>query len=366
MYQQKAPVRFFLGANTPDGFVGYMRELYDPKDGWIAYLIKSGPGTGKSTLMRRVLELLTVNNIDSELIVCSSDPDSIDGVIAPTLKVGIFDATAPHIMEPRYWGATERIVDLAGCMDTTQLHRQHTAIITSTDACAATHDRCRKFLCAINSVLNDNARMAAECTDIGKVFRTADRIAQKEWGTGDITSGQEHHRFLSAITPQGLVVHYETLQALCPRIYAIEDEHGFVGETFMKRIGERALRAGHSIIRCGCPLSPHTKTEHILIPDAGVGFTVSNSWHKADFPVYRRIHAVRFTDTDKLKAFKQRMQFNRRIAKELMAEAILLAQQAKAQHDVMEDFNTAAMDWTKAEQITADVLTGFQQIIDQQ
>ena len=40
-----APVRFFLGANTPGGFVGYIDDLYDAKDGWQAYIIKSGPGT---------------------------------------------------------------------------------------------------------------------------------------------------------------------------------------------------------------------------------------------------------------------------------------------------------------------------------
>ena len=53
-----APVRFFLGANTPGGFVGYIDDLYDAKDGWQAYIIKSGPGTGKSSLRRAARELL--------------------------------------------------------------------------------------------------------------------------------------------------------------------------------------------------------------------------------------------------------------------------------------------------------------------
>ena len=38
-----ADVRFFLGANTPVGFVGYLDDLYFPHDGWRAYIIKSGP-----------------------------------------------------------------------------------------------------------------------------------------------------------------------------------------------------------------------------------------------------------------------------------------------------------------------------------
>ena len=78
-----APVRFFLGANTPGGFVGYIDDLYDAKDGWQAYIIKSGPGTGKSSLMRAVLDKLTDLGQEAEVICCSSDPNSLDGVLSP-------------------------------------------------------------------------------------------------------------------------------------------------------------------------------------------------------------------------------------------------------------------------------------------
>ncbi|MBO5797021.1 MAG: ATPase, partial [Clostridia bacterium] len=56
---QDTAVRFFLGANTPGGFVGYMPESYAAGEGWRVYIIKSGPGTGKSTFMRRVWEAVT-------------------------------------------------------------------------------------------------------------------------------------------------------------------------------------------------------------------------------------------------------------------------------------------------------------------
>ncbi len=363
MYDQKTPVRFFLGANTPDGFIGYHHELYDPGDGWRIFLIKSGPGTGKSTLMRRVLEQLTAHNIETELILCSSDPDSIDGVLAPTHKVGILDATAPHIIEPRYWGAVERIVDLSGAMDADILHKQYQSIIAATDACSATHARCRRFLSAAASVLGDNTRIATDCTNTEKASRNADKIAEKEFGD-DSSGGKAIRRFLSAVTPQGLVTQYETLLSLCPRIYAVEDEHGAVARVWMNRIVKRAVTAGHQPIVCACPLAPNDKIEHVLLPEIGVGFTVSNSWHKADFPVYRRIHAARFTDTDALKRKKQRLQFNRRIARELIDEATDLAVLAKAQHDRMEQFNIVAMDWDKAASITEQTLQCFQQILE--
>ena len=44
----------FLGANTPKGFVSFFDELYNPYDNCSAYIIKGGPGTGKSTLMKAI------------------------------------------------------------------------------------------------------------------------------------------------------------------------------------------------------------------------------------------------------------------------------------------------------------------------
>ena len=364
MYEQKTPIRFFLGANTPGGFLGYLDDLYDCADGWQAYLIKSGPGTGKATLMRRVLEHMTQRGFDTEIILCSSDPNSLDAVIVPELKVGIYDATAPHIMEPHYWGAVEQIVNLAGCMDHNALHEKVLPIMAATDACTATHARCRKYLSAAASLLGDSARIAAEFTDSAKAVRAAARVASREFGTKSTHVGKEIRRFLSAITPQGELVFYETLQALCPRIYAIEDEYGAVSRVFMQEIRRKALEAGLDIITCACPLFPHDKVEHILIPSIGVGFTASNTWHKADFPVYRRIHSARFTDTERIKSKRQLLSFNRRASKELITEAVAISTEAKKQHDFMEEFNVASMNWEKAGELSDWVISEFDRVAD--
>lgn len=96
MSEANTPVRFFLGANTPVGFVAYLEDLYDPRGGWRAYIIKSGPGTGKASLMRAVLEAMTARGLQAEAVHCSSDPGSLDAVLIPSLKACIIDGTAPH------------------------------------------------------------------------------------------------------------------------------------------------------------------------------------------------------------------------------------------------------------------------------
>ena len=182
MQNTPTPIRFFMGANTPGGFVGYLDDLYDPADGWRAYLIKSGPGTGKSSLMRRVLEQMANRGLEAEAIFCSSDPDSLDGVRIPALKACIVDATAPHVIEPKYWGAVEQIVNLSACMDARRLHESAPQIMEATAACSALHARCRKFLGAAASLLGDSCRIAASYTDPEKILRSAARIAAREFG----------------------------------------------------------------------------------------------------------------------------------------------------------------------------------------
>ena len=91
----------------------------------------------------------------------------------------------------------------------------------------------------------------------------------------------------------------------------------------------------------------------------GLGFTTSGGCHKVDFPVYRRIHAARFTDAERLRQKRQILSFNRRAARELLAEAVSIAGDAKHVHDRMEAFNVRAMDWEKADGIIHRTVADF-------
>ncbi len=347
---------FFLGANTPQGFVGYMPESYRPEEGWRVYIIKSGPGSGKSTFMRQVWEEVAAadETVEAEFLYCSSDPHSLDGVRFPALKTAIFDGTAPHVLEPRYWGACEVVVDIGGCANNDELFQNAAAVREATDACTERHARCRGYLATAASLLEDSRRIAARCTDEDKVRRTARRLCEKECPAVH-RAGREERRFLSAVTPEGPMVLYSTLQALCPRLYVVDDEYGAAGTVLLRELRDRALERGAHLITCACPLDPTEKIEHILFPEQGVGFTLSNPWHKADFPVYRRIHASRFMLEDALSQKRQRLAFNRRAARELLCEAVACAAEAKAIHDEMERFTVKAMDFEAVDRLRTNV-----------
>ena len=86
------------------------------------YIIKGGPGTGKSTLMRKVADEAEKNGMDSELIFCSSDPSSLDGVIIPSLDTAIVDGTAPHLMDASLPGTKDEILNLGQFWNSDELY----------------------------------------------------------------------------------------------------------------------------------------------------------------------------------------------------------------------------------------------------
>ncbi len=87
---------YFLGTTAPGGFADFFRQLCDNASPLRTYIIKTGPGCGKSTMMRRIGARIIKEGYSIEFIHCSSDPDSLDGLICHQLGFAIVDGTAPH------------------------------------------------------------------------------------------------------------------------------------------------------------------------------------------------------------------------------------------------------------------------------
>ena len=114
---------YFAAANGYYGFVSYFNELFCPDDFDKLYILKGGPGTGKSSLMKSVTAKIHDDVERIELIHCASDKSSLDGIIAHIngKKYGMIDGTAPHVQDPCYPGATDVIINLGAFWDEEKL-----------------------------------------------------------------------------------------------------------------------------------------------------------------------------------------------------------------------------------------------------
>lgn len=87
---------FFLGANSGRGFQNLFQRFCAPEDHHDLVVLKGGPGSGKSTLMKKIGEAMEERGEVVEYLHCSGDPDSLDGVHIPRIRTAVVDGTAPH------------------------------------------------------------------------------------------------------------------------------------------------------------------------------------------------------------------------------------------------------------------------------
>ena len=345
----------FLGANTPRGFVSLFDELYNPYENCRAYIIKGGPGTGKSTIMKSVCAEAEKRGYAVERVYCSSDPDSLDGLIIPELGVSIADGTSPHTLEPKFPGACENIINLGDCWDKNNLRKKADEIRSLTLENSLHHRRSSKYLAAAGHIYEENLRIVSRYTDKDKAENFAWRFAKRELPEKKNTQpGKRIKRFISGITPKGKLFLDSGVKAFANRIIAIDDEYSAVSGAVTERIGEIAVRNGYDVIFCCCPMKTGLGCEHIIVPEKRLALMSVRSEHNTDIEFDRIIHARRFL-YEGVKEHGAYLRFNRRLIRELTDEAISALKDAKAVHDRLENIYINAMDFGKLREYTENL-----------
>src|SRR5690606_25242510 len=117
MAQQLGKIKhFFLGTNTGQGFYSFYGQLGKEVSTRL-FIIKGGPGTGKSTFMQKIGQEMLSRGFPVEFAHCSSDSNSLDGVLLPSLGIALVDGTSPHIVDPVYPGVVGEILNFGDFWD---------------------------------------------------------------------------------------------------------------------------------------------------------------------------------------------------------------------------------------------------------
>ncbi len=119
---------YFAGAFSGNGFTNYLPDAI--KDMQKIYIIKGTPGSGKSTLMKKISASAEECGMATEKIYCSSDPNSLDGVVIPAISFAMIDGTAPHVMDATYPVAVETIINTADFLSHVKVEEHREEIIS--------------------------------------------------------------------------------------------------------------------------------------------------------------------------------------------------------------------------------------------
>lgn len=335
---------FFLGANTVSGYVSRFGDCLGSETDWHVTVLKGGPGSGKSTFMKKAAQKLAEQNEKLFLAPCPADPNSLDAVVCESRKLMILDGTSPHPMDPPLPGIGGAIADTGRFWNKAVLLENKEKIASLTAQNSRLHSRAASYIAAAGRLLGDNRRQALAHTDTAKLEKYAATLAKKYIPK---TSGHssEQVRFLSGITPSGVVYYRSTVNKLCNKVVEIWDDYGASSELLLGHLRRAALERGHFVINCRCPMRPLDKTDHLLLPELGLAFCSVNRYLASGETDRRKIHFGRFTDTESLSAHKSHLSFNRRAAKELLDCAVSLLADAKRIHDLLEQYYIDAMDY---------------------
>ena len=271
--------RLLPGSNTSIGFYSYFEYVINQKEAEKIYYFKGGPGVGKSYMMEKIGYEIIDKGLDIEFHHCAADPESIDAIVVPGIKVAIIDGTTPHMIDPRYPGVTGTIFNLGEFLNEKGLKRVKDEIIQFTEDNKNIYVRIYKYLAAAKLIHDDIEWINGYAIDFNKVDEETDRMASKYLSTVENKNrpGKERHLFGSSYTLKGRVDHAETFIGIIEKIVYIKGDDGTGRSTLLGKLSAIALNKGYNVEVYHEPLVPE-KIESIVIPELDLAFTTNNKF----------------------------------------------------------------------------------------
>ena len=335
----------FAGGNTCLGFFSYYHHILPQEEAEKIYVIKGGPGVGKSTFMKKVAHAMMDRGFDVEFMHCSSDSDSLDGVVVRDLKTFLVDGTAPHIIDPKYPGAVDEILNFGVFWNEEGIKKHRREILSVSREISRLFARAYHYLHAAYEVYQDSASLFKKALDKVKLNRLMTDLVEELFAgkAGEEGAGRERSLFASAITPSGYVHYLDTLLDV-GTVYVIKGDMGTGEELVLERLRDTALGKGFDVEGFYCALNPH-KLEHLIIPGLDAAVTTSNTYHHAEIASGRTIDMMDLMNRKQLEQYRGELEENRHAFDGLMSVALAAIRRAKENHDKLEQYYVPYMDF---------------------
>jgi tRNA uridine 5-carbamoylmethylation protein Kti12 len=334
---------YLAAANTSEGYVSFFKYLLE--DAKRVYILKGGPGCGKSTFMRKMGEELLSDGFDIDFIHSSDDSSSLDAIFIHDVNTVILDGNAPHIIDPKYPGAVERILDFGDYWDIDYLRNNVNEIKYYIDdieneykkfyiqlkCCKSIHDRWEA-----EYIKGMNFKKSEEITQkiINEVIRIKNNKPAKEW-----------HRFSGAMTSEGQLCFYENLTQNIKNKYVVKGRPGTGKSTMTKKVAKAAMENGYDVEFYHCSFDPKS-IDMIIIPEISFALLDGTAPHVFDPEKGDKLIDM-FTCIDRGIVHEEEMpikQIEEEYSNE-MYKAKKTYKRIKELHDALEKYYTDAMDF---------------------
>ncbi len=332
--------QYYLGTTSPEGFVTQFSNTIKD-DTFYTYILKGGPGTGKSTLMKKIASNYPE---ESEIYYCSSDTSSLDAVVLTDKKIIVVDGTAPHTFDPYYPGVCQEIINMSAYWDKSKLQNSKTTIKYLQNENLSCHTKVTRYIKALASVNTDIYKTGESAILEDKLEKYIKRKSEKLFGKiRNNTEIFKKYRQLSAFTSDG----YNTCKL--PEdyeIYLIKDSMFTAGSLLLKKLSDIASSNGIECIVSKCYGFYEPIYEHVIIPKLKIAFVSSNFFTQCNFEYenIKKINLTDFYDKEYLLKKKNTISFNKKVSLEILSEISKTIDTALCIHDELEKYYIGSLD----------------------
>ena len=345
---------YFPGGNTSRGFHSFYRYILGQDEARRIICIKGGPGTGKSSLMKKVGIYFNEKGYDIEYHHCSSDNNSLDGLVIKGLNVAILDGTAPHVVDPINPGAVDEVLNMGDCWVEEGFKKYRHSIIDTNREVSKTFKRAYRFFGAAKLVYDDWCTYNSEALDINKLNLIKENLKDTLFTTSPSNIGYDRHLFATAFTPNGVITYIESLCEQYKKVYILKGGPGTGKSSVLEFLSNEALRRGYYVEIFHTPLIPE-EIEHILIPDLNVAILTSNKITNLDIPG-TVIDMMDCLNPNTLDKYKDEMEYDTTEFYTLLNKGLTTIKKAKGLHDELETSFIPNMDFSKVDDVLTKII----------
>ena len=345
---------FFISANGYDGFRTWHDDLYRSEEFERVFVILGGPGTGKSSLMRKVAEAGEAVGAECEYIYCSSDPQSLDGILLTkgVHKIAMLDGTAPHERGAPVPGAIDEFVHLGECWSAKILTQRRQEILQKKQENALCYQQARRYLTLAGAAAK---ALDSELDIIMDQTKLQDVVARELRSIRKTPSPYEKQRYISACGMNG-VVRFNTL-AQENEVVCVSDECGGA-HRYLNEMRRQLCDAGCYGFWSFPSCFDDKKIEGVYLPQNKRLYLTNQIAAEG-----KKINIKRFVIPQK--EVKERIHIRRflRVREEMIRMACQSLAEAGARHFELEEIYGTAMDFTKKEKMTYSLCNRIRAIL---
>lgn len=239
--------------------------------------------------------------------------------------------------------ATERYLDLTRFYDVEATKAARDEIVAHSDAYRAAYADAYHILRAADALESERRAAVYAAMDFDKLSHRIDLIVRREIRGGDAKRGRVDYAFLGGMTHKGELCRFDTVAALCPRVYELLDSYGLAAPA-LARVRDAAADAGYDVLACPNPDRPR-ELHHVLIPALELAFVTSTARLPYTGEAYRRLRIDAMAKPALQRAEKAKLRLTGRVEHALRDEAVEALQRAKRAHDALEAAYNPCVDF---------------------